>query len=68
MSPEPHPSVAFLGTGVLGAAMVQRLLNRGATVTAWNRSADKLAPLSAAGAHVASTPRAAAAFADIVCL
>jgi 3-hydroxyisobutyrate dehydrogenase len=61
-------SVAFLGTGLLGSAMVRRLLAAGFEVTVWNRHADKLAALVAAGAVPAQTPAAAAAGHEIVCL
>lgn len=48
--------VGFIGTGLIGAPMVERLLERAVDVTVWNRSADKLAPLVAQGATAA--PRA----------
>src|SRR5947208_2807289 len=40
----------------MGAAIVQRLIEVGYTVTVWNRSTDKLKPVSDAGAAVAATP------------
>jgi 3-hydroxyisobutyrate dehydrogenase-like beta-hydroxyacid dehydrogenase len=52
-------SIAFLGTGLMGAPMAMRLLQAGHAVTVWNRSAAKTEPLAALGAAVAATPAAA---------
>jgi 3-hydroxyisobutyrate dehydrogenase-like beta-hydroxyacid dehydrogenase len=49
-------NVAFIGTGLLGSAMVERLLRRGDTVTVWNRTAPKAHALERFGARVAATP------------
>jgi len=35
--------IAFLGTGLLGSAFAEAAAKRGDTVTAWNRSPDKVA-------------------------
>ena len=59
-------SLAFLGLGLMGANMAARLLAAGHTLTVYNRSAAKAAPLAAAGARVAATPREAAAGAEII--
>ncbi|HZM75487.1 MAG TPA: NAD(P)-dependent oxidoreductase [Candidatus Limnocylindrales bacterium] len=56
-------SVAVIGTGRMGAAMVARLLGAGHSVTVYNRTP---ARASATGAAVAATSREAAAAADIV--
>ena len=56
-------SVAVMGTGRMGAAMVARLLGAGHRVTVYNRTASRA---SATGAAVASVAREAAAAADIV--
>ena len=48
--------IAFLGTGLLGAAFAQAAARRGDTVTAWNRSQDKLQALAAFGVKSAATP------------
>jgi 3-hydroxyisobutyrate dehydrogenase-like beta-hydroxyacid dehydrogenase len=58
--------VAFIGTGLLGGAMVERMLAQGQPVTVWNRTASKLEALRAAGAAVAATAGAAASAADRV--
>jgi 3-hydroxyisobutyrate dehydrogenase-like beta-hydroxyacid dehydrogenase len=49
-------TVAFLGTGLLGSAMVEGMLRRGDVVTVWNRTEAKARALEAAGAKVAATP------------
>jgi 3-hydroxyisobutyrate dehydrogenase-like beta-hydroxyacid dehydrogenase len=56
--------VAFLGTGLLGGAMVERMLAQGQNVTVWNRTASKLEVLRAAGAAAAATAGDAVADAD----
>ena len=48
--------IAFLGTGLLGAAFAEGAAQRGDTVTAWNRSRDKLAALAPFGVKAAATP------------
>jgi 3-hydroxyisobutyrate dehydrogenase len=48
--------IAFLGTGLLGAAFVEAALGRGDAVTVWNRTASKAEALSRFGATVARTP------------
>ena len=59
-------SVTFLGTGLLGAAMVEGMLHRGDAVTVWNRTEAKARALEAFGAKVADTPGAAVSAADRV--
>jgi 3-hydroxyisobutyrate dehydrogenase len=51
--------VAFLGLGRMGAGMAARLLSVGHTLTVYNRDAARTAPLVAAGARAAATPREA---------
>ncbi|MEV3936324.1 NAD(P)-dependent oxidoreductase [Glycomyces sp. NPDC049804] len=60
------PTVAVLGTGIMGAAMARNLARAGLDVTAWNRSRDKAEPLAADGARIADTPAAAVAGADAI--
>ena len=61
------PSIAVLGTGLLGSAFAEGLLTRGGcTVTVWNRTRSKAEPLVALGAHVADTPAQAVRGADRV--
>jgi 3-hydroxyisobutyrate dehydrogenase len=59
-------SVAFLGTGLLGGAMVEGMLRRGDEVTVWNRTEAKARALEAFGATVAATPGDAVASAERV--
>jgi|RhiMetdeSRZDD1v2_1073273.scaffolds.fasta_scaffold208469_2 3-hydroxyisobutyrate dehydrogenase-like beta-hydroxyacid dehydrogenase len=49
-------NVAFIGTGLLGSAMVEGMLRRGDTVTVWNRTESKARALESFGARVARTP------------
>lgn len=48
--------IAFLGTGLLGSAFAEAAAKRGDTVTAWNRSVDKVRALAQFGVQAASTP------------
>jgi 3-hydroxyisobutyrate dehydrogenase len=57
-------TVGFLGTGLLGSGMVERMLRRGDTVTVWNRTGAKARALEPLGAKVAATPGDAVAGAD----
>jgi len=41
--------IAFLGTGLLGSGMVERMLAQGNAVTVWNRTAAKAKALQPAG-------------------
>lgn len=50
------PNIAFLGTGLLGSAFVEAALQRGDSVTVWNRTRSKAEALAAFGATVADTP------------
>lgn len=49
-------TIAFLGTGLLGAAFAEAAAKRGDTVTAWNRTAAKAEALAEFGVHSAATP------------
>ena len=51
--------LAFLGTGTMGLPMVRNLLAAGFSVRAWNRSAERAAPLRSDGAEVYDDPAAA---------
>ena len=59
-------TVGFLGTGMLGGAMVEGMLRRGDTVTVWNRTESKARALEQMGAVVATTPGDAVAAAEHV--
>ena len=60
--------VAFIGTGLMGAPMAQRLLQAEVPLTVYNRSLEKADPLKAAGATVAPTVTAAIQQTDCVIL
>jgi 2-hydroxy-3-oxopropionate reductase len=60
------PKIAFLGTGLMGAPMVRRLLGAGFAVTVWNRDRAKAEVLSADGADIAASPAEAVSSADVV--
>lgn len=45
-------SLAVLGTGLIGSAMVEGMLRRGDRVAVWNRTRSKAEPLAALGARV----------------
>lgn len=49
-------NIAFLGTGLLGAALAEAAAGRGDSVTAWNRSAHKAQALADVGIRAAATP------------
>jgi 3-hydroxyisobutyrate dehydrogenase len=49
-------SIAFLGTGLLGAAFAEAAAKRGDTVVAWNRTPAKAQALEAFGIKAAATP------------
>jgi 3-hydroxyisobutyrate dehydrogenase len=49
-------NIAFLGTGLLGGAFAEAAAKRGDTVTAWNRSPDKVRALAQFGVAAAATP------------
>lgn len=68
MSGTRQMKVAFCGLGLMGAAMVRRLLGAGHDVCVWNRSAQKASALVDAGARFATTPAKAADGADAVLL
>ncbi|MFI0454092.1 NAD(P)-dependent oxidoreductase [Actinomadura sp. 6N118] len=60
------PTVALLGTGIMGAPMARNLLKEGLAVNAWNRTRAKAEPLSADGAVVSGSPAEAVENADII--
>ena len=65
-SPLTNTRIAFLGLGIMGSGMAGRLLDTGARLTIFNRTAERAAPLAARGAIVAATPRDAVSDAEIV--
>jgi 3-hydroxyisobutyrate dehydrogenase-like beta-hydroxyacid dehydrogenase len=59
-------NLGYVGLGIMGSGMVKRLLNAGHTVTGYNRTQAKAAPLIDMGMKWADTPRAVAEASDIV--
>lgn len=59
-------TVGCIGAGVLGAAIMQRLIERGFRTIVWNRDRAKLDPIVAAGGILAGTPEALARESDFV--
>jgi len=57
-------NIAFLGTGLMGAALAEAAAKRGDRVTVWNRTAAKARALEAFGIRVAETVPAAIAGAE----
>jgi 3-hydroxyisobutyrate dehydrogenase len=58
-------SIAWIGTGVMGASMCRHLLNAGHHVTVYSRSREKAEPLIQDGATWAASPLEAAQKADV---
>jgi 3-hydroxyisobutyrate dehydrogenase-like beta-hydroxyacid dehydrogenase len=48
--------IAFLGTGLLGAALAEAAAKRGDTIVAWNRTPEKAKALEQFGIKAAATP------------
>lgn len=59
-------SVACIGLGRMGSGIAANIQKAGFPLTVYNRSAEKMKPFVDAGATAASSPREAAADADIV--
>lgn len=60
------PTIAFLGTGLMGAPMARNLVEAEYDVTVWNRTMSKAEALTADGAAAATTAAAAVKGADVV--
>jgi 3-hydroxyisobutyrate dehydrogenase len=58
--------VGVAGLGMMGAAIAQRLIEVGHTVTVWNRNVEKVKPVVAAGATAAATPTALAGACEVI--
>ncbi|HAJ35639.1 MAG TPA: NAD(P)-dependent oxidoreductase, partial [Chloroflexi bacterium] len=48
-------NIAYLGLGIMGRGMAANLLKAGHSVTVWNRTPERCAPLVAQGARQAAT-------------
>ncbi len=61
-----QPSVALLGTGIMGTGMARNMLKAGIPLRVWNRTGSRAEPLAAEGAAVCSDPADAVRGADII--
>lgn len=61
-------AVGFLGLGVMGQPMAANLARAGTPLVVWNRTAARTAPVAAAGARVAASPREVFERAEVVLL
>ena len=61
-----QPSVALLGTGIMGTGMARNMLKAGIPLRLWNRTGSRAEPLAAEGAAVCSDPADAVRGADII--
>ncbi|MCB0106208.1 MAG: NAD(P)-binding domain-containing protein [Caldilineaceae bacterium] len=59
-------SLGFVGLGMMGSRMVQRLLDAGHEVIGYNRTRAKAEDLIEQGMRWAETPRAVAEAADVI--
>src|SRR5690348_9125676 len=62
---KPTPNLGYVGLGVMGGEMVLRLLEKGHTVTGYNRTKSKAQRLIDKGMKWAATPREVAEAADV---
>ncbi|MDP3410070.1 NAD(P)-dependent oxidoreductase [Bosea sp. (in: a-proteobacteria)] len=62
------PRIGFIGIGIMGEAMVRRLLDLGYPVTVWNLEPERLGTVAPHGAAAAASPADVAAASDIVML
>ena len=61
-----RPRVAIIGTGIMGGAMAERLLDQGFAVDVWDRTASTAARIAERGAVAHGQPSDAVAAADVV--
>jgi 3-hydroxyisobutyrate dehydrogenase len=66
LSSNESPTVAVLGTGIIGAAVARNLRRHGLAVRVWNRTRSRAQPLAEDGALVTDTPADAVRGADVV--
>lgn len=62
------PRVGFIGLGIMGTSMAKNLLKAGFSVSVFNRTPAKTAPLKELGAGVYDSPRKLATDVEVLCL
>jgi 3-hydroxyisobutyrate dehydrogenase len=60
------PRVALMGLGLMGSGMARRLIGAGFPLSVYNRSPERAGSLVEEGAHLAASPREAAAHAEVI--
>ena len=68
MSEAGKPRVAFLGTGLMGRPMAERLLDAGYSLVVYNRTGEKAQALESSGAQIVQSPLEAIRQAECVVL
>jgi len=68
MTRSDRPPLGWIGLGALGAPMASNLLAAGFPLTVHNRTAGPEQPLVSQGARLATSPAAAAAAAELLCV
>ena len=63
---QTKPTVGCAGAGVLGSAIMRRLIECGHPVNVWNRDRSKLEPIVELGANPVATPAELASASDLV--
>ena len=66
MTVDKHPTVAVLGTGLMGAPIARNLSRKGFTVRAWNRTPAKAQALASDGILALDDPADAVRGADVI--
>ncbi len=61
-----QPTVALLGTGIMGVGMGRNIAAAGIPLRVWNRTREKAAPVADAGATLSDSPAEAVRDADVV--
>jgi 3-hydroxyisobutyrate dehydrogenase len=59
-------TIGICGTGKMGSAMAERLLDEGETLAVWNRTTSRAEPLVARGAERVASPAALVGGCDVV--
>ena len=61
-----QPTVALLGTGIMGVGMGRNIAAAGISLRVWNRTREKAAPVADAGATLSDSPAEAVRDVDVV--